>query len=82
MRTGAQGELPFDPGRIVGDHERLIVVPFSGRTSIMGFGGSYVEPGFLVVEFATTASGERVIQRKQFAIPKGRGARSMTIVLP
>lgn len=83
MRTGSRGEQSFDPGKIVGDHERLIRVPCSGRTPIiMGFGGSHVEPKFLVVEYSTTISGERVIQRKQFAIPTGHGARSMTIVLP
>ncbi len=83
MRFGPRSEQPrFEPGESVGDHARSIRVPFSGRTSFMGFGGSYVEPKFLVVEYATSSSGERVIRRKQFAIPKGRGARSMTIVIP
>lgn len=68
--------------RDVAGENWTIGVPCSGRSHWTGIGETYVEPRFLVVEYESTASGEHSKHRKQFLIPKGRGARSMTIILP
>lgn len=59
----------------------VIGVQCSGSDSAFGFISTYHQPTFIVVEYR---SGEtpNTSTRKRFAIPDGRGRRSMTIDLP
>jgi|GEM_PF-1381024 len=66
----------------VADKNWTIDVQCSGRYHWAGIVDTYVEQTFLVVEYESTASGERAKHRKQLLIPQGRGPRSMTIQLP
>ena len=59
-----------------------IDVPCSGRSGFMGYGGTYHQPGILIVDYQQTIDHERTPRREHFTIPKGRGPRSMAIQLP
>ena len=76
-------DLPWlDAGRNEAANDWTIDVPCSGRRGWTRIGDTYNEPRFIVVEYKSIASGVHSKHRKQFLIPKGRGARSMTIILP
>jgi hypothetical protein len=61
--------------------ELLIDVPCSGREGAFGFGSTYNQPKYLVVEYRIDNNPPQPLRRR-FSIPRGRGPRSMTIVIP
>lgn len=80
-RIGATGETSFQSGKIADHDSRRISVPYSGRVNFFGFVASYNQPKYLIVQYKL-AIGNDNLQRKQFSIPSGRGARNMRVAVP
>ena len=75
-------EYGFRSPRTTESGQLRIDVPCSGRDGAYGFGSTYNHPKFLVVEYRDIDDNQGQPSRKRFAIPEGRGLRTMTIKTP
>ena len=75
-------EYGFRSPRNTDSGELLIDVPCSGRDGAYGYGSTYNHPKFLVVELRDIDDNDEQMSRIRFAIPEGRGPRTMTIGIP
>jgi hypothetical protein len=72
----------FRPPDFTTDGRAVIDVSSSGRSGVWGTAGTYHHPEHLVVEFRLAETANAPLKRRRFAIPIGRGPRSITIALP
>ncbi len=75
-------EWEFRQPEFTVDGQALIRVPASGRAGGWMTDGTYKHPQHLVVTFRSSGGNDDQLARKRFAIPAGRGPRSMRITLP
>jgi|688.fasta_scaffold786932_1 hypothetical protein len=82
LKSGAGEKHEFREADSSGEGLAYLDVPVSGRSGAWGTEGTYNHPKWLVVEYPLFDGDQESLARKAFAIPSGRGQRSMSITLP